>query len=116
MRVGNREVVQTVTLLVPDGESAWVALPIKGWTLKLEIVLKKDTATAEAGISVDALGDHGRLTLINWNNVLGTSTKVPIQLATLSNGQRVVAMIWHAQTGVTGKLDVQFMLDGEPSK
>ena len=114
MRVGNRAVLTTISLIVPKGEDAWIEFPIQGWKLRLKLVFANDELSPGPRLQVETEDDHGRIVFTNWNNVLGTATKTPVQLATLNSGQRVVGMFWHAQVGEARKLDAELMLEAEP--
>jgi hypothetical protein len=110
VRIANREIIQTNTLLIPQGEEVWIEVPIIGWTLRVQLVFATDQQKGEPRITVEAVEKHARITLLNWTNSLGTASLSPVQIATLSDGRKVFFMVWHAQTGKTSKVVVQFML------
>ena len=112
IRVANREVVHTVSLLLSKDEDAWLNLPILKWEMKLHVVFvdrepEEGKPPEEATITIEAERDHGKLQFINWNSQLGTATTVPIEVAS-SEGKSICMMVYHKKTGESRQLELQF--------
>lgn len=120
MRVGEREVIHTATLILPTKEDAWVDFMLGSWHVRVNVAFRNDPSEpgkpiSPAGIELESKDDHAKLTLTNWANPLGTATKQPVEFATTSDGAKVYLMIWHTSTGgEVERLDLQFLL--EPKK
>jgi hypothetical protein len=112
-KIGNLEIIDTRTLIVPGRESVWLTLVAKGWTVKLNILF--EPAAAEHGVRIEPQPDHARLVFAKWTNSLGTATKTPVELGTHSSGQKLYFMATHYVIGddpilATVKFDIQFLM------
>jgi hypothetical protein len=113
MKIGNREVVHTFSIIVPDKEDAWVDFNVGQWNINLRIYFTEDKGKDTGALSLEVLQDIPHLNLINWRNALGTATIKPIELGTTSDGRQLSFMLTHWLIGETNKLDIQFLLGGE---
>ena len=112
-KIGNLEVIDTRTLIVPGKETVWLTLVAKGWPVKLNIVF--DPTAVEHGVRIEPQPDHARLVFAKWINSLGTATRTPVEIGTHSSGQKLYFMATHYLIGddpslATVKFDIQFLM------
>ena len=114
MKIGERDVVHTASLIVPKGENAIVDFRVGQWDISLKIIFVRNDDKAEKGsISLEVIDGNPQISLINWNNSLGTATIQPAVLGTANDGRKLSFMLCHWLIGDTNKVDIQFLLGGE---
>jgi hypothetical protein len=112
--LGGRRVIDTRTFLVPAGESVSFVVDALGWQVALELVF--EPAAQSHALQIEPKPEGGaRIRFAKWENSLGTATKEPVELARLSDGQKLLFMAVHYVIGPdaiqgTVKLDLQFLV------
>lgn len=74
--VGNRNLIGTVNLHVPAGESAWIEFSADSWHVKLNIRFIDDPKI-DPGFTIEPSDDHAIVTFKNWNQSLPAATTQP---------------------------------------
>lgn len=107
-RIGNRELLYSGEFIVPEGEQVEMRLDLKGWKLKLVVIFEKNGK--EQGITIKPVDDYAEITLIKWDNVLGTSTVKPAELGTHQSGNKIYFTAANFCIGGTNKLSFQVLM------
>lgn len=111
--IGNLEVIENFTFIVPPKESIWVSFSAKGWPVKLNIIF--DPFAQEQSVKVEPKKDHACITFSKWDNTLGSATRSPVELGSHVNGEKLYFMATHYLIGAdinlaTTKFDIQFLM------
>lgn len=115
MKVGNYDIVRSYSVICTGTDTTEIPLEIPGLTLTVRIRFdysKNSETKRDASLTINDAGNNiADLTFINWENSLGTATKVPVQLAITDNGKGELAfMAAHWLIGQSSnKFDIQFM-------
>jgi hypothetical protein len=114
-RIGDKQVVHFASLIVPEKESAWVEFSLGNWVPRINIVFEtkppaEGQPAAPAGISLEPVGDYGKMVFTNWDNALGAATTAPFELGKSNDGKTISVMVWHIRTGSVHRLDLQFLV------
>ena len=117
MRIGNKEVVYSTGLIMPNNEEAQVDLVFSGERISLGISFREENGPQKNTSRIDAKVVNGqlRLTFVNWNNPIGTATTEPMELGTLKDGRSVFLMVATWSIGTTMKMDLQCLLGQKDS-
>jgi len=111
MKIGNRKVVYTSSLIIPEGEDAWIFFDVGDWHVKVNLIFNiSDEENENGAISIEGIDDHAKVTFFNWNNSLGTVTVNPVELGKTNEGKRLTFMASHWLIGRVNKIDVQFLI------
>ncbi|WP_429169245.1 DUF6864 domain-containing function [Aeromonas rivipollensis] len=114
VEVGNRKVISTNTILIPENETAKIILtPITTEPpLFLDVVFeqKDDAENSLPSCSITGSGQNGVMTFTNWTNNLGSHIMKPIFFATTDGGYHVSCIFIVTKIGNSYRLDIQFML------
>lgn len=124
IKVGSRTVFQTVTLFIPNNESATIELrPDNDDDIMLiEIKFEDDESSDEtkdkksASFNIHGDGNRGIFTFKNWNSVFGSSITKPIYFGTTDKGERVSFLGNAVKLGESHKIELQFMKGGESNE
>lgn len=112
VRIGGREILKLVTLIVPGGDDAWLELKLHDWSLKIRFVfLPVGGESATSGYSFVPKDGYAEIQLTGWSSPLSVATKQPVPLAHKSDGRKIQVMLWGTAAGDTRRLDVQFSVD-----
>lgn len=115
MYIGNKKVLISETLLVPDGEVANVSAQIADDDiLNLEIkFINDEKLEAKNQFKVDFENNVFRLTFSNFDAPTGVANNTPISFA-LSNKHEPITLLSIVQTlGAVVKIEIQVMLEEE---
>lgn len=114
MKIGNKEIVHTTSLIIPKDEEAVIDFKVGNWEIELRLLFKIEKENTKKGIiSLEVTDKIPKLILTNWFNALGMATKMPIEFGTTDNGKKLYIMICHWYIGDVNKIDLQFLLGGE---
>ena len=109
-KIGNRELLYSGEFIVPEGEQIEMLLNLKGWKLKIVVVF--DPNGDEQGITIKPVDDYAEITLIKWDNGLGTCTTKPVELGTHQTGKKIFFTAANYCIGGTNKLTFQILMGG----
>ena len=113
MYIGNKKILISETLLVPDGEVAKVSTEIaEDDILNLEMRFVNDEKIeAKNNFTVDFVDNVFRFTFTNFNASTGVVNNTPISFA-LSNKREPITLFSIVQTlGTVVKIEIQVMLE-----
>lgn len=86
--VGGRELIASTSLLVPEGEDAWICFSADEWEVKLNVKFIDNKEDPTQTFTFDGKDDHGVLTFQNWNQTLPGAAQKPFILGE-TNGRKV---------------------------
>ena len=89
VKIGDGDLLEYYTLLIPEDSTVRIPLDVKGWKFDLDI--KFDNTSEERGVDITKTNDGATLVFRKWDNSLGTALLKPHLLATLQDGQAAVA-------------------------
>jgi len=112
IKIGNKPVIQTASLLVPVTEGAWVEFSAGSWQVKINIVFVEDKDDPTQGFNLQGKDDYAVLTIKNWNNSLPMAIEEPCQLGVFDD-KKVVFLFSGYAVGSLKKLDLVFMWGDE---
>lgn len=114
MKIGDRDIVHTSSLIIPGGKDAWIEFNIGSWLVKVNVIFKDSDEEDKSGsIVIEAVEDYAKVTFFGWNNSLGSATVKPVNLGKTNEGQQLAFMATHWLVGSVNRLDMQFLLGGE---
>ena len=71
MEIGNRKVVYSCSLIIPEGETASIEFLIEHWRVKIRINFENDSEkTSESTIKINKPGEELLITFSNWKTQL----------------------------------------------
>jgi hypothetical protein len=112
--LGNREVVWSGTLLVPDSEVGIIETTLGLWPLRIEIrFMPNEGSSPELSWQGSAGVGPLQMTFKGWKNPLGAAVKVPQLLGTTSDGRKFGFMASVYRVGDVSKIDFQLLWGGE---
>jgi len=115
MKIGNRDIIYTTTLLVPKGEEAWIDFNVGAWEIKLNIVFEDSSEKkGKPFITIEAEKDYGRIIFKDWTDGLGTASTEPMEIARTNEGRAITFLTALKQIGSVKEVHLQFYL--EPPK
>ena len=106
-RIGNQVVIHTATLLVPEGQSAWVEFPANTWNVRINVIFLDDPSFPESRTTLQGVGDHAEMRITNWNNALPMATEQPSLLGSTDNHQ-IMYMFSGFRVGGMRQITLQF--------
>ncbi|EHK2775603.1 hypothetical protein OL322_004079 [Vibrio vulnificus] len=110
-RVGNLTVLSTETLLIQDGNDAWVEFEAEDWHVQLRVVLKDIASESDSTTTITGQEDHGVITLTNFGLDGGTSFP-PVAMGQTNNKDVYVAGFGES-VGDVKKITLQFYIGGD---
>ncbi|EGR1057292.1 hypothetical protein CGT81_03560 [Vibrio cholerae] len=110
-RVGNLTVLLTETLLIQDGNDAWIEFYAEDWHVRLNIILQDNESESDSTTTITGKGDHGVITLTNFAINGGTSFP-PIVMGQV-NGKDVYISGFGEVVGDVKKITFQFYIGGD---
>lgn len=117
MKIGNKQIIVSETMLVPDGDLVEIDASIsKNEVLKLIVKCVNAEGSNEQKpiIRHEQVGDKLQLTFENFNSALGQITSSPTLFANSSLGEPITYFAavyrWPAAT----KIELQIMLGARP--
>ena len=123
MKIGDKEIVYTASLVVPEGETVFIEFLIGRWRPQFKIDFKNDPDNkSPSRIDIEGQNHAGgiqSLSFVNWNNPMGTALMKPATIGKTNTGQSVflIAAHWYIGNETKGhvhKVDVHFLLGEEP--
>lgn len=106
-KVGKYVVIHTQTLLIPNGQEAWIEFQALSWHVKLKLLLTIDSNNPnDSRYEIYGEEDYGVVKLINWD-ASTMAFKEPNQFGK-TEGKNIFIMVFGTRIGDTTKLDVQF--------
>lgn len=113
IRIGDKELVYSSSLIIPEGEGAGVSFKLGDWEIKFEIeFVSSPDKNGPQEAKLETTKDAVRLILINWNNALGTAIPEPTRIGETNDGRVLSFMVNHWLIGTIRRLDLQFLLGG----
>ncbi|MDA3838636.1 MAG: hypothetical protein PF574_06610 [Candidatus Delongbacteria bacterium] len=114
MMIGDKKVVHTASLIIPENEKASFDFSVGNWEINLQVFCKIDKDEAKQGIlAVEIIDGIPNMILTNWLNSLGMATIEPVEFGTTDSGNKLYTMISQWYIGGVNKIDIQFLLGGE---
>lgn len=114
MEIGDKKIIYSASLIVPDGESASVSFVLGSWVARMRIEFGGDTSKdGKSTINVkgeDPTTGESTITFLNWRNPIGTATTKPINIGKTNTNQDIFVLATHWYIGSVNKLDIQFLL------
>ena len=110
-KIGNRELLYSSDFIVPEGEQVEMHLNLKGWNLKIIVIF--DPTGKEQGITIKPVNGYAEITLIKWDNGLGTCTSKPVELGTHQIGEKIFFTATNYCISGTNKLTFQILMGGQ---
>ena len=108
--IGQAELVEHYSLLIPKGEPVHIAVRLGQLEFGLDIEF--DDEQEEASVEVLPVGTGVKITFLKWDSALGTALGRPVTLADLPDGRKLLMMATNYAIGGTKKLDLQLLLQG----
>lgn len=113
IRIGDKELVYSSSLIIPEGEEAWLSFKLDDWEINFKIIfVTSPDKTGPQEVKLEAIQDTVHLSLINWNNSLGTAITKPTRIGETNDGRLLSFMANHWRIGTVHRLDLQFLLGG----
>lgn len=104
--IGGRELLKSLTVLIPVGETAHLQLDLAGWAASVTVEFEDQMASQ--GVRVVSTSNGARITFDKWDNGLGTALVEPQRFAVLSTGDVIEFMAANYRIGGANRLDLQF--------
>jgi len=112
LKIGDKEVVMTQTMVIPDGETAFFDFSINSEPIQISIVFETNNVPdSERKINWKLEDGILRMTFIGWRNSLGTSLIHPAKIGEL-NGQPFGFNLMHFLVGTVNLVTFQFYIGG----
>ncbi|MCB5288032.1 MAG: hypothetical protein LHW64_09535 [Candidatus Cloacimonetes bacterium] len=111
IKIGNRELVESYSLLIPEDEKAVVQVDISGWKFEMEIAFD-NSPKEKQGVNIVPNEKGAKITFVKWDNGVGTALVKPGLIAKLADGRELVFMASNYSIGGTNKFDIQLLLEG----
>lgn len=105
--VGGRELIQSFSLFIPDGDDAWIEFMAGAWNIRLNITFEEDAEDKSARFNLVGKGDHAALNIKNWNNALPSAIEKPVPVGE-SNGRKVSLIFSGYAVGGLKRFDLSF--------
>ena len=114
MEIGDKKVIHSASLIVPEGDSALVEFSIELWKARVRIAFKNDLE-GDSKSTIDVKGENdvsgeSSITFLNWKNPIGTATTIPVRIGRTNTNQEIFIMAAHWYIGSVNKLDIHFLL------
>ena len=109
LRIGNKEIIKQETLLIPQNEQATIPLSFGGSDVTVGVSFLDDDS-GKPDIKFSNNNNQMNLIFVNWNNTIGISTQVPIDIAQNEHGHGLSIMAASWRVGQANKIDLQFMV------
>lgn len=112
VKIGNREMIASHSLIIPKDETAVIDLEALGNKLALSIKFVEEEesrsvrVTATSKVAADMI-------FVNWNNSIGMSLKAPVALLDVE-GDKVFFMAANYRIEDTNHFHIQFLLVRKP--
>ncbi len=115
IKVGNRKVLFSETLVVPEGETAEIETVVNGnEILKLRLTFPQGLeheGTTNPVIKYELVGDCFELRFANFIDPLGSFSNSPYTFAASSKGEPISYMATVYKRPTHAKIELQLMLD-----
>ncbi|ANQ55811.1 MULTISPECIES: DUF6864 domain-containing function [Vibrio] len=113
--VGGLEVVFNQTLLVLEGEGAFIEFKAKNWDVKVKVIVSKDDSSSDSRYKFYGDSEEGEefgvIELINWKDSVGMGLDEKVRFGE-TEGQNLYLLVCGQKIGNVHKLDLQFSLGG----
>jgi len=110
--VGDRELITTAVLQVPDGEQAWIEFQAGTWGVRLNVSFIDDKDDPAQSFSLEGKDDHAVLTFKNWNNGLPSAIPKPFQFGE-TDGRKISFLFSGYSVPGFKRLDISFFWENE---
>lgn len=108
LTIGGRQQITQCTVLVPDGEDAWIEFSAGAWNVKINLIFEKSADESSQSFTLIGESDHAILKIKNWNNSLPMAIGSTYPLGTV--GGRGIEMIFTGYSvGGLSKIEFIFM-------
>ena len=121
VRFGNHRLIKSVSLIIPPGiADIWIEVDESGWAFRARVVLERtgQGANIATGAADDPeRGEYGLITLTDWDNTSGLSTRDPVLFVTNDDDPNNLKYLYFSIYGqtigqdraaATRKLEIQF--------
>jgi hypothetical protein len=85
--VGKRDLLHSISLLVPKGEETCIEFSVETWKVKIMLIFVDDLSDATSRFELLGQGDQATLTVKNWNGALPSAIEAPVQLGETAEGR-----------------------------
>ena len=111
MTIGNKEVIQFVSMIVPNNEEANFTIHIYNWELNITVVFLLDNGVQRIETtSTDS--NHIKMSFMNFTNSLGSTLKDIGEIGNFNNRKLYYLPITYC-VGNMNRIDIQFLLEPE---
>ena len=110
IRIGNRTIVFSSGIILPDEEIAEIAFPIEGWNFRIFLSFHPNSGTEQQMLST-VENDALRFRFNRWDNALGTSFKEPINVARSPSGKNIALYVMQHHVGDMNHIALQFTVE-----
>lgn len=111
MHIGNRKIVASAKLLIPENETAWIAFDHDGWKIKVNIVLDKDNNNGKARFDFKGMGDYAELRLFNWDEKFPFVIDKYIDIGATPTGKSIYLLFYGVKFGTVHNIDLAFIVE-----
>ena len=108
IQIGNKVVIESVSLLIPGDQGAWLEFDAGTWRVKINVLFRDSKDEPEVGFNLQGSDDHAVLTIKNWNNSLPMAIEQPFQLGVV-DGKKVEFLFSGYAVGNLKKLELVFL-------
>lgn len=112
LNIGDKLVVFSMTMLIPDGEEATLSEPIPGWPFKFKLIFKPAPEPKEATWVFSPENGTMIMTFTGWQNPLGLAFAKPVKIGSFTDGRSVGIIVFHHKVGTMNRVDFQILLGG----
>lgn len=111
IKIGNDTVIDTFSLIIPNDVTTSIPITVEEWSFNLNIIFpSEELEDSEAVVQFDEVDGNALLKFYNWNNTLGTTFLIPMELGKTESGRVISVAVYHWKKGKINKLDMQLLL------
>ncbi len=113
IKVGNKLLVNSSRLFVPEGEEVYIefSLPQAELPLKVKVVFTSEEGEdRKSSISVQGKAQHAVITFCNWSSAMDATMQRPLSFAESQDGDTVFFIASAKKSRKVYCLDIQFLL------
>jgi hypothetical protein len=99
VKIGNREQIASVVLLVPSGEDAMLEFSIEDLNITIHIEFVDDKEDANPGIKIEGVDNQAKMTIKNWNSSLPMAILEPMNLLEINGKTMCMVMTGYSVSG-----------------
>lgn len=113
VKIGGREVVASETLLIPEGESAWIEFVALSWKVKLKVELERVEDRNVQAMAQILAGENNEYGVLKISHFGGEGTSFPPFKFGETEGRNVYVAALGRSVGDITQITFQFLLEEE---